>query len=332
MTAAWDVMVVGCGNIAGGFDARRAPGAPPLTHAGAYSRHPGFSLAACVEPDSARREAFMARWQVPIGFADMAQAAAHGLRPAIVSICTPTQAHAKDLESALALRPRAIFCEKPVTTSAAITTRWIDACERAGVLMAVNHTRRWAPDIVRLKRELDAGQWGEVRALTGLYNKGILNNGAHMIDLVSFLTGPLRLVAASAAVDDFWADDPSVSALLETQSGIPFTLCTAHASDYAVFELQVVTAGGVLIMENGGMQWRIRKPDASPHFVGYRSLGPATEVPGEYELAMSAAVANLHDALTRGAALASTGRSALQAQVVCEAIREAARPSTTVHP
>lgn len=319
-----DVLIVGCGNIAGGFDADRPEDAPPLTHAGAFGRHPGFALAACVEPDAARREAFMARWKIPAGFATLAQAAAANVRPAVASICSPTAAHAGDLDAVLALRPRAIFCEKPVTPSAAETERWVSACALAGVPLAVNHTRRWAPDVIRLKKALDVGEWGELRSLSAVYNKGILNNGGHMVDLVHYLAGPVTVVGAGAAVHDHWPDDPTVPALLRTKADVPFSLNAAHAGDYAVFELQIVTARGVLMMENGGMNWRVRKSTESPHFKGYRSLGATLETAGDYPLAMGAAAANLYGAVTRGEPLASDGASALAAQRVCEAIRDAA--------
>lgn len=322
--AACDVLLIGCGNIAGGFDAQRPPGELPLTHAGAFGRHPGFRLAACVEPDRARREAFMARWGIPLGFASLAEARAARLKPGLVSICSITSAHAADLEAAIAMQARAIFCEKPMTPSVALTQHWVQACEQAGVLLAVNHTRRWAPDVIRLKEQLDRGEWGELRSIAGLYNKGILNNGGHLIDLIGYLAGPLALLAAGPPVHDFWPEDPTVSALLRTGAGVPVTLNTAHAADYSVFELQLVTAHAVLIMENGGMNWRVRKSADSPHFTGYRALGRAEELPGEYPMAMTAAVVNLHEALAHGQPLASTGRSALQAQRLCEQIRDAA--------
>lgn len=319
----FDVLVVGCGNIAGGFDAARPADAAPLTHAGAFTRHPGFRLAACVEPDEARRAAFMQRWRVPRGFATLEEAVAQGVRCDVVSVCSPTVAHAEQLAAALQLRPRAIFCEKPVTPTVAQTLQAVQACRAAGVLLAVNHTRRWAPDVRQLRDELAAGAWGGLRSLAGTYNKGILNNGGHMVDLVQFLAGPLELLAAGPAVHDFWPDDPTAAALLRTQAHVPVTLACGHAADYAIFELQVVTAAGVLVMENGGMHWRHRVGEASPHFQGYRALAPAVEIAGKYGEAMAAAAANLHDALLCGAPLASTGDTALAAQRVCEQIRDA---------
>jgi predicted dehydrogenase len=326
-TGRFDVLVVGCGKIAGGFDAQRPPGEPPLTHAGAFSRHQGFRLAACVEPDAQRRLDFMARWQVPLGFETLAEAQRAGVQADVVSVCSPTACHAADLDTTLGLRPRAVFCEKPVTPSVAETQRAVRQCEQAGVLLAVNHTRRWAPDVVRLQQQLRDGEWGELRSISGVYNKGVLNNGAHLIDLVWLLAGPVELLAAGPAIHDFWPDDPTISALLRTGDGVPVSIATADARDYALFELQLVTAQGVIVMENGGMNWRVRKIIDSPHFKGYRALGPAADVAGEYPLAMTAAVANLYAALVEGAPLASTGHTALQAQRVCEQIRAAARPA-----
>ena len=321
------VLFIGCGNIAGGFDAQRAPGELPLTHAGAFQRHGGFELAACVDPDEGKRLAFMARWNVPHGFACPDDHALKALRFDLVSICSPTAFHAAHLEAALALRPRVVFCEKPVTPSVAETSRWVARCEEAGIALAVNHTRRWAPDVRRLQGELVAGHWGALRSVTGWYNKGILNNGGHLVDLARWLAGDLNFKAAGRPVHDHWADDPTVPALLEADGGVPVQLCTGHAADYALFELQLVTARAVIVMENGGMSWRVRNSIESPHFKGYRSLAPASPLPGEYEHAMSEAASNLHAAVTRGDALASTGASALAAQRICEQIRDSALPT-----
>lgn len=324
----FDVLLIGCGNIAGAFDAAR-DGLPPLTHAGAFTEHPDFRLAACVDPDAARREAFQVRWNVAEAAESVAALAAEPGRFAVIGICSPTAFHAEHLEAAIALRPRLIFCEKPVTPSAAETERWVRAAAEAGVLLAVNHARRWAPDVERLAAELRAGKHGAIRSISAVYNKGVLNNGAHMIDLLRLLAGELRVVHAGAPVADFWPDDPTIPAMLETSDGIPVQLSTADARDYALFELTIVTANTVIAMEEGGLSWRIRRAGESGAFAGYRALDAGERVAGEYFQAMRGAVANIAAALHHGAPLASDGASALAAQQVCEAIRGAAPHSQT---
>ena len=322
------VLVVGCGNIAGGFDAQRSATEWPFGHAGAYLRHGGFVLKACVDPDEGQRERFMARWGIAWGAADMG-----ALPPGafdIVSICSPTAWHAAHLEQALALRPRAIFCEKPLTPSLAESHRWVQACAVQGVALAVNHTRRWAPDVCALAAQLQAGAWGEVRSAVAHYNKGILNNGSHLLDLLVWLLGPLELRWAGAPVVDFWPDDPSIPAVLSTRQGACVHLSTSHAADYALFELQLVTSRGVLAMESGGMHWRLRSAEPSPHFANYRSLAEGSSSAGRYPEALFHAACNLHDHLASGRALASTGQNALAAQQLCETIRQAAYSSTSL--
>lgn len=320
------VLVVGCGNIAGGFDAARDATLPPLTHAGAFSRHGGFRLLACVEPDAARRQAFMQRWGVLQGLASLAEVAA-ALPPAtfdVVSLCSPTAAHAEQLRAVLALRPRLVFCEKPVSPTLAETADLVRLCAEAGVPLAVNHTRRWAPDVQRLAEELQTGAWGAVRSAVGTYNKGVLNNGSHLVDLLHLLLGPMVLDQAGAPVADFWPDDPTIPALLHTLNGVPVHLATAHAGDVAVFELQIVTERAVITMEDGGLNWRVRRVVDSPVFAGYRVLDAGERRPGDYLQATARAAANLHDHLQQGTPLASNGHSALAAQRLCEAIRRAA--------
>ncbi len=284
-------------------------------------------MSACVDPDAERRNGFARRWAVEAAFADIDAARESGPYD-VVSVCSPTALHAAHLNAALALRPRLIFCEKPVTSEMAATAQIVSACKEAGVLLAVNHTRRWSPDIVQLRDELASGRWGAVRAAHGAYNKGVLNNGSHMIDLLQFLLGPLTLQAAGAPIWDFWDDDPTVPAILSSASGAVVTLGSAHAADYALFELSIVTQHGVVTMEDGGASWRRRSCVDSVTFPGYKVLDRGNWHSGTYDRAMLAAITEIHDAISTGKPLASTGESAAITQELCAAIKSAALAHT----
>jgi predicted dehydrogenase len=322
-------LIVGCGNIAGGFDAQRPVHALPLTHAGAYRAHSGFELAACVEPDEQKRLAFMQRWGIARGYAGLAQLVAAGERFDVISLCSPTPVHHADAVAALALQPRLLFCEKPICPALAEAEDLVRRCHAAGVLLAVNHNRRWDPDIARLAGELAAGRWGKLRSATGWYDKGVLNNGSHLIDLLNALVGPMELRHAGAPEYDFWEQDPTIPAHLVTREAVPVMLNCGHAGDYSLFELQLVLERGLLAMEDGGLRWRIREAIPSPQFSGYRTPSAGELVAGQYLQAMSNAAINIYDAVIRGAPLASTGDTALAAQRLCEQIRrQAARPES----
>lgn len=318
------VLIIGCGNIAGGFDADRPVGAQPLTHAGAYTRHRSFALTACVDRDDARRLAFSERWGVKHSASAIAGLEVEPGQFAAISICSPTGFHRDHLQAALALRPQLIFCEKPLAKTHEDAREIADLCEAAGVKLAVNYTRRWDPKVAALAEELRDGTWGRIRSVTGTYTKGIVHNGGHMVDLLHMLLGELELISVGRPSFDFWEDDPSVPALLSTATGVPVSLALGHAADYALFELQLITEGGTITMLDGGRRWAFRRPQGSDTFAGYRSLGDIEIHEGGYDEAMLRAVQNIADALDHGAPLASDFVNALAAHRLCETIRDAA--------
>ena len=314
-------LIVGCGNIAGRFDAGRA-GDWPRTHAGAYASDGRFELAACVEPNDARRAEFMRDWNVAAGFCSMNEAARSKGGFDVISICSPTASHAQDLRAALGLQAKLIFCEKPASGSASETARLVQACKKAGVDLAINYTRRWDPEVANLKRGLEEGRWGALRSVVGYYNKGLVNNGSHMLDLLQLLLGPLRVLHVGRPVEDYCAEDPTLPAWLETADRIPVQLACAHAADFAFFELQLVLARAVITMEEGGLFWRERPVADSAEFAGFRVPAEGTRRPGGYAQAMRRSIDNIFGAVRRREPLASTGETALAAQRLCEEIRQ----------
>jgi len=315
------VLIVGCGNIAGIFDHGRPLADFPYTHAGAYTRDARFVLTACVEPNEKRRQEFMATWGVLKGYSSIEQVLKSNFDFDVVSICSPTDCHAHDLDMALELRPRMIFCEKPVTPSVEETKRILAKCAQLKIPLAVNYTRRWDAEVLRLKEELRAGHWGQLRSVVGYYNKGILNNGSHMLDLLRLLVGPMDVIKVGKPIHDFILNDPSIPVSLEGPHGLNVNLVCGHAEDYAIFELQLVFSLGVLTMEEGGMVWRERRVVESDIFKGYRKLEQGVRRVGGYPSAMIQAIDNIYSAIYQGELVASTGESALATQLVCEQIK-----------
>jgi predicted dehydrogenase len=312
------VLMIGCGAIAGGYDDSRSPEDWPLTHAGAIARDGRFALAGCIDPDEAALESFAGRWNV----------AQTGASPAavegefdVVVIASPTALHLEHLEAALALGPRAVFCEKPladdIAKAAALAARYGDA----GVHLAVNYTRRWAPDLAEFAQQVEAGWWGELVAATGTYTKGVVHNGSHLVDLLHMMIGPMELHGIGPARLDHWEDDPTASAMLAADNGAPVHLIAGDARAVTQFELVLSFEKGEIAMRDGGMRIETRRAIDSPTFAGYRQLGPPESVPGRYPEAMARAWANLAEALESGAPIASNADNALAAQRLCEEIR-----------
>ena len=321
------VLIVGCGNIAGDLDTNNLDlDQASLTHAGAYTANQNFIIKACVDISQDKSDNFASHWDIPNAYKSIDQAIQAGVDYDVISICTPTDCHYENLIACLFLSPRLVFCEKPVTSSVKDTLKIKAAYEQAGVLLVINYSRRWDERVLSLRKEIETGGRGSLRSVVAYYNKGILNNGSHLLDLLGFLVGKMIIKNVGHADYDFFKDDPSVCVTLETGLNIPVILVPgAKACEYSIFEMQMVFDNSMLIMLDGGLRWVERRAGESDVFDGYRVLDAGIVSQGGYLGTMSNAVANIWGALARGESLNSTIDTALISHKLCEKILKACK-------
>ena len=65
----------------------------------------------------------------------------------------------------------------------------IASCRKSGTRLAVNHTRRGDPLILRTRRLLDGGGIGEVLSIVATWPGRLFLSGTHWFDLVNYLAG-----------------------------------------------------------------------------------------------------------------------------------------------
>ncbi len=145
------------------------------SHAGVYKASDRIELVAGIDTDAERRERFEQRWKVPAFF---------GIGPwppiDVVSICTPSHVRIPVIEQALKLRPKAIWCEKPLAESMAEGEEIVKLCR--DVALQVNFQRRFDPLHQRAK-EYDLGKPLHLHAT---FTGDMLRVGCHAVDLYRF--------------------------------------------------------------------------------------------------------------------------------------------------
>ena len=136
----------------------------------------------------------------------------------IVMIGSPSGCHA-DQAIAAARTGRHVLVEKPLDISTARIDQLIDEVTRAGVTLGVFFQDRLKPDIVEMKRRIDAGEIGAPLLATGevkwfrpreyyassrwrgtwaLDGGGaLMNQGIHTVDLMLHLLGPVASVSGA---------------------------------------------------------------------------------------------------------------------------------------
>ena len=323
MSSERSVLLVGCGQVAGGYNAGPKD-ETVLTHALACLRCQSVRLTACVDPDEAVRRKFAATWQVPHAYESLS-AAIDADTYDIAIVASPTATHPSVLESLLASPVSAVICEKPLGGQTERARVLVDAYEKAGKPLAVAFVRRWDPAMVALKQEIASGQWGGLRTGVGFYGRGVVNNGSHMIDLVHYLTGgSLSILAVTGRLDDGVQDDPTVDAVIAVNDEASVHLAARDGRDYAFFELTLVFERGVVVVEDSGFVVRRRPVVESDRIPGARSVAAGKSEPARYGEAFVAMLENVVETLAHGAPLAGDGRSALEAIAMADALRHRA--------
>ena len=137
-------------------------------HARALQRVPGAKVVAVCDQQTARAEAFQAKWGIPDTF-DSTQAMLQAAVPEVVHVLVPPAAHAKAAIPCLEAGCH-VFLEKPAAVSGAECDELAAAAERTGRRIGVNHNLTCSPTVVRLREAARERHFGRIEHVTVVYN------------------------------------------------------------------------------------------------------------------------------------------------------------------
>ena len=136
-------------------------------------------------------------------------------KPDIAIICTHAPQHAASTIAA-AERGISVFCEKPMAVSLAECDAMVEAADRNGVKLAVNHVKRGSRYNQLARRMIEEGEIGELFHVEA-YNKGRRTSGIEMMEMGTHISDWVRVFApdtdwvhAHITVD---GDEPGVDAV-----------------------------------------------------------------------------------------------------------------------
>jgi predicted dehydrogenase len=296
-------------------------GTMPRSHAAAYHRHPATELTAVCDIRPQALEDFRTRWgdvwpdvRLYTDYREMLRQE----QPDLVSVVTPDHLHADITVAAAEGGVKAILCEKPIATTLADADRMIAAAEANGVLLSVEHTRRWSPTFQKARELARQGDLGRLRTIvSNMYSPRsmLFRNGTHMVDVIVFFadSDPIWVFAELEEGFEHFTEyksdgghdpntDPSASAYIRFANGV--------RGYYNSVKVPMPGSQFDLTFDNGRMEISDRGltliRGVSHYEWAYSSI-----LPGDYMFAyQSAAVAELVDCLESGKPLVSSGREA----------------------
>ncbi len=181
------VGIIGCGSIGGNY-------------AAAFQQlHDRVEIVAACDIIEEKVRGFVEKWGIPAVYTDMHEMLSKEVLD-IIGVTTHNREHVEPTIAAAEAGVRAILCEKPMALSMGDADRVIEACERSGAKLAIDHTMRFEPNWRRVKQMVDAGEIGDLLHIE-VQNYGdtstLLHNGTHSCDAIRFFGGDAEWVIAT---------------------------------------------------------------------------------------------------------------------------------------
>lgn len=257
----WNVVIVGLGKIGMLYDWHLPATTHILTHARAFSCHQDFRLVAAVDPLPGLRSDFEEIFNAP-AYKSVVDIPAE-VKADVLVVAGPTQLHNSIIETFLAKQsPNTILCEKPLAYNIDEARAIEERCKLASIPLYVNFIRRADPGVLEVRSRLASGQIVMPFKAIVWYSKGLLHNGIHFIDLLSFWFGPILDLKIINHGRRIGGQDAEPDLRLEFDRGSAL-LCAAREEDYSHFTIEIISANGRLRYERGGeIVWQsaVKKP------------------------------------------------------------------------
>jgi len=288
---AYRVALIGTGRVAYQFSFSDLPD----NHAEAVSANQRCQLVAGVNRGREKLDAFGQRFGVDALFQDYRKMLAE-VRPDVCIIATHPELHGEMVEACAAVTStRAIICEKPMALSLEECDRMISACETAGVLLQINHNRRWHPEWILAKKLLDDGAIGRLNYIHCFMNGGkpspswrsdnegpLLHDFTHYFDLMDLYGGAVDWLCGMAEQRQRpWAVEDFAAAFMKFDNGVSGTIQGAELTVYSDHAFELRGSTGVMRMlpetvflwaahkstyePDSGFQWSGLQPQTLEH-------------------------------------------------------------------
>ena len=164
-----------------------------------------------------------------------------------------------------------IYCEKPIAVSTEVAVELYDLCTKAGLKNGVVQDKLWLHGIVKLKRLIQQGFFGEILSVRGEFGYWVFegdtiaaqrpswnyrkeDDGGIIVDMLCHwryvldnVFGKVKAVSCTGATHIAKRID---------ENGKPYN-CTADDAAYATFELE----GGIIAQFNSSWAVRVRRDD-----------------------------------------------------------------------
>ncbi len=287
----YNALIIGSGNIGAFFD--NSDSKYILTHAHGFIQHEGFNLVGFYDINHKKALNAANRWNCK-AFKSIKEAFSMN-KIDIVCVAVPDELHYQILKVLSNYSLKIIFVEKPLTKTMNEAKEIYDIYRKKEIDVCLNYSRRYVPEYIKLKEEINRNDFGSYICGTGYYGKGILHNGSHIIDLLRYLIGEIYSFKTISGNFDFYEDDPSVTGILLFNNEKEFLLRNIDCNLYTIFEIDLFFEKNRIRITDSGFKIEIYEKSKSSVYKGYKYLTKSKVIDTDIGNAVYWAIDNIYN-------------------------------------
>ncbi len=260
--------IIGCGwrstGLYGGWRGPSRLSMYPFSHAQGFVESQRTELVAAADFQQETLDRVQKDYEVPADhlytdFREMIERE----KPDIISIGTQQEQRAEITIYAAEHGVKAIYAEKPMTSSLAEAEAMAQAVERNGVAFNLGANRRWAEGYEVVRDLANGGEYGDLKTIITYNMDPIFISGSHWFDLINFINCDRKAMSVEATLtrggDDFVGDvmtvDPGGHGVVHYENGVTaYCITTPRGS-----EQEVICEGAAISIIGNGTDWHLRR-------------------------------------------------------------------------
>ncbi len=284
---AFNVLIIGLGQIGMGYDFDLDHGEYVYSHAAAFNQHKDFNIVGGVDIDSKFGKFFTEKYDSV--FYDNTQDALQKSDPDIVVIAVSTEFHNQVLKDIIKYSSsKVVLCEKPLSYSIEEAKSMQQLCKDNDIQLFVNYMRNSLPDSITVKEKIENGEYSGSFKGVAWYSKGLIHNGSHFVNLVTYWLGPIKeshCINKGRLLDN-QDIEPDFSLTFEKGD---ITFLSAKEENFSHYGIELVFETGSLRYERGGNEvcWTPAQQDKNLpiyRFLSNENVNYNTDSMNKYQL------------------------------------------------
>ena len=258
--------VIGLGKIGAQFEISNSHSFKGvLNHSDCYLAHHKFTLTAGVDPSFENREYFKQKYNLRTfqSVQDLLQFDS----PDVVSICSPSNLHAKHLNEVLDFGVKMIWVEKPVALTVEEHESLRQKIKKYGATVLVSFQRRYLNSFNKLKDIISNNILGNPIRMQIVYSKSLVTNGCHLMDAACYLMDDKCIHFDKITLTNS-CENPSFQFFIDT---LPVSVVGVDV-DYHCLDLSLIFEKGRITIGQNSMESCSEIRDEHEYFPGYFRL------------------------------------------------------------